>query len=107
MAKIKWTDEAILEFKMYVKNARSEFGVSTSRRWLTERKSIEWRLERYPTSYPPESLLLGRSTIYRQCHLMNRRFKFVYYYDEVEDVVHIVDIWDTLMNPKSLIQRIK
>ncbi len=37
---------------------------------------------------------------------MNRRFKFIYYYDEVEDIVHIIDIWDTRMNPKALIKRI-
>ena len=37
---------------------------------------------------------------------MSRRFKIIYYYDESEDVVHIVDIWDTMMNPKALIKRI-
>ena len=38
---------------------------------------------------------------------MSRRFKIIYYYDEVEDIVYIVDIWDTRMNPKTLIRRIK
>ena len=38
---------------------------------------------------------------------MNRRFKLIYYYDELEDIVHLVDIWDTRMNPKALIKRIK
>ena len=38
---------------------------------------------------------------------MNRRFKIIYYYDESEDTVHLVDIWDTRMNPKALIRRIK
>ena len=39
--------------------------------------------------------------------MMNRRFKIIYYYDEVEDLVHIVDIWDTRMNPQTLAKRIK
>lgn len=38
---------------------------------------------------------------------MNRRFKLIYYYDEAEDVVHVIDIWDTKMNPKALIRRIR
>lgn len=38
---------------------------------------------------------------------MNRRFRIIYIYDETEDVVHIMDIWDTRMNPKALIRRIK
>lgn len=38
---------------------------------------------------------------------MNRRFKIIYFYDEAEDTVHIMDIWDTKMNPKALVRRIK
>jgi len=44
--------------------------------------------------------------LYRYCHIMSRRFKIVYYFDEVENVVHIIDIWDTRMSPKALIRRI-
>ena len=40
-------------------------------------------------------------------HVMQRRFKLIYYYDEVKDVVTIMDIWDTRMNPNALIRRIK
>jgi len=107
MVKVDWSDEAKFEFRTYVKNARLEFGVSTCRRWLKERKDVEWRLKRYPTSYPPEPLLQGRDILYRCGHLMNRRFKIIYYYDEAEDIARIVDIWDTKMNPKALIWRIK
>ena len=38
---------------------------------------------------------------------MKRRFKVIYYYDEKEDVVHLIDIWDTRMSPSALIRRIK
>jgi len=41
------------------------------------------------------------------CHLISRRFKIIYTYDEVSNTVHIMDIWDTRMNPKALIRRIK
>ena len=83
MAKIEWEDEAKLMFRQFVKNARVEFGESTSRRWLKERLDIEWRLERYPVSYPPEELLQKEDALFRRCHLMNHRFKLIYFYDEV------------------------
>ena len=45
--------------------------------------------------------------MFRRCHIMNRLFKIIYYFDEAEDVVHLVDIWDAKMNPKTLTRRIK
>lgn len=107
MAKVEWTDEAKAEFREHIINARSEFGESTAKRWQRERKEIEWRLERCPTSYTPEELLRGMKVLYRRCHIMNRRFKIIYTYDEAEDTVYIMAIWDTRMNPKALIKRIK
>ena len=38
---------------------------------------------------------------------MHNRFKIIYYYDETEDIIHIVDIWDTRMNPQTLVKRIR
>lgn len=107
MAKIKWHYKAKKVFRDYVENANIEFGKSTVRGWLKERLDIEWRLERYPFSYPPEELLQNRDILYRRCHLMNRRFKIIYLYDETEDTVHIMDIWDTKSNPKALVRRIR
>ena len=107
MAAIIWDKKAECLLDEYVENAFLEYGASTAKKWHIERLSIEWRLERHPISYPPEELLTGRKPLYRRCHLMNRRFKIIYTYDEVEDIVHIVDIWDTKRNPKTLIKRIK
>ena len=50
--------------------------------------------------------LQKEDALFRRCHLMNHRFKLIYFYDEVEDTVHIMDIWDTKANPKALIKRI-
>ena len=38
---------------------------------------------------------------------MKRRFKIIYFYNQIEDTVHIMDIWDTKRNPSALIRRIK
>lgn len=107
MVKIVWSDEAKQAFITHLRNAKSEFGESTAKRWLKERKEKEWRIQRFPESYPPEELLSGRTILYRRCHIMNKRFKFVYFYDEAKETVHIVNIWDTRMNPKALIKSIR
>ena len=107
MAKIIWEGNATQEFLAYVDNAGQEFGKSTAQRWQKERKAIEWRLERFPESYPLEELLVGRDIRYRRSHIMNRRFKIIYHYNEAEDTVHVIDIWDTKRNPSALIHRIK
>ncbi len=107
MATIVWHKKAKQEFRNYVENARIEFGMSTARSWQKQRKEIEWRLVRYPSSYTPEPLLGDMDILYRSCQIMHRRFKIIYTYDEISDVVHVMDIWDTRMNPKALIKRIK
>ena len=107
MAKVIWEKDATTLLLEYIENARIEFGNSTVKRWQKERKTIEWRLERYPVSYPIEEILQERNILYRCCHLMNRRFKIIYYYNETEDTVRVIDIWDTRMDPKVLVRRIK
>ena len=106
MAQIVWKEEADALFDKYVMNAFVEFGRKTSLRWLNERIKMTARLENHPTSYPPEELLADRDLCFRSHQVLNR-FKFVHYYDEALDTVFIVDIWDTKMNPKTLIKRIK
>ena len=107
MAKVIWEATATSILLEYIENAQHEFGNSTVKRWQKDRKDIEWRLQHHPVSYPPEEILLNRNITYRHCHVMHRRFKLIYYYDELSDIVHIVDIWDTRMSPTTLTKRIK
>lgn len=107
MAKIEWTVNFMQQLNYYIENASIEYGKSTAMRWADEVAAIEQRLKIYPTSYTPESLLADKNLLYRRCHLMHRRFKLIYYFDDAEDMVHLVDIWDTRMDPKALIRRIK
>ncbi len=74
MAKIIWSKEAMRVYLEHVEYARLEYGNSTAKRWHNERKQIEWRIERYPTSYPQEALLCNLSKTYRSCHIMRRSF---------------------------------
>lgn len=107
MAIIEWKPKTWQLYNDLLENARLEFGEKTARHWEAEIVQFYERLKTFPTSYTPEQLLQGKKHLYRGCHIMSRRFKIIYYYDEAEDIAHIVDIWDTMMNPKALIRRIK
>ncbi len=105
MAQIKWTIKADRLFEKYVFNAFLEYGTKTSKKWMQERIEFANRVAKHPESYTPEPLLSERKHIYRSCHIM-QRFKIVYYYAKSSGIVHVVDIWDTKMNPENLKQRI-
>ena len=107
MATIIWQNTAKQQLIENIRYAFLEFGETTANRWETDVRAVEWRLQRYPVSYPPETLLSSREKTYRFCHVMHRRFKIIYFYDSAKDEVVIMDIWDSRMNPKSLIKRIK
>ncbi len=107
MAIIIWEDTAKQQLAENIAYAMIEFGEKTARRWKTDIRAVEWRLERYPTSYPPEPLLNDRPFQYRHCHVMHRRFKIIYFFNEQKDTVHVMDIWDSRMSPEALIKRIE
>ena len=106
MAVVKWRKQAWALFNNYVEHARLEYGEKTARKWLSEASIIYDRLQKYPLSYTPESLLAEKRHHYRSCHIM-RRFKIVYYYAPSSDTVYIRDVWDTRMNPITLKNRLK
>jgi hypothetical protein len=106
MAVVKWRKQTWLLFNSYVEHARLEYGEKTARKWLTEVAVIYDRLQKYPLSYTPEQLLISKRHQYRSCHIM-RRFKMVYYYTHTSDTVYIRDLWDTRMNPQTLVRRLK
>lgn len=95
MAVVKWKTPAYRLFNEYVESALLEYGKKTAERWLSDAATIYDRLQKFPESYSPEPLLRDR-----------KRFRLVYYYNPHTDIVRIVDIWDTRMNPETLIMRI-
>lgn len=107
MAKIIWKKKAEDLLNSYIDNAIIAYGKTTAFRWAEDVAAFENRIRIFPDSYPPEEYLRGRKILHRRCHIMNRRFKIIYYYDEAEDTVHVIDIWDTKRIPSALIRRIK
>ena len=107
MAVVKWNVFAYRIFNEYVELARLDYGKKTADRWLSDAEEIYSRLQEFPESYSPEPLLRERSRLFRSCRMMGGRFRLVYYYNPLTDIVRIVDIWDTRMNPEALKKRIK
>ena len=107
MAKIIWQKRASRVPDKRMAYASAEFGKSTAKRWIKKIAYAEERIASMPTSYTPEPLLAGKKHIYRYCHLMNRRFKLIYCYYPSSNIARIADIWDTRMNSKVLVHRLK
>lgn len=84
-----------------------ELGKGTAIRRAKEIAAFEKHVKSWPTSYSPESLLRDKIILYRRCHVINRCFRLIYYYGEKDNVVHVVDIWEAKMNPKTLIRKIR
>ena len=105
MVVVKWHEYAWQLFNDHVDFARYEFGRKTSEKWIDEMVSIDKRLRLFPESFSPEPLLCDRKVRYRSCLIM-KRFKIVYFYEQDTDTVYIVDIWDSLQNPKTLTNRL-
>ena len=107
MVVVKWKVSAYRLFNEDLETARIEYGQKTAERWISEAAEIFARLQRFPESYTPEPLLKDKKRKYRSCRMMGGRFRMVYYFNPSTNIARIVDIWDTRMNPETLMKRIK
>ena len=106
MAIVIWTMRAHAEkSKLYVEG-RLNFGLRIALKTAHRIEELQKKLERFPGLGFREPLLEGRANRYRACHI-NKRFKIVYWYDEMKDLVVIEDIWDMHRSPQNLVTRIE
>ena len=107
MATVIWSKKAHLEKDRLYLNGVLSFGTSIANKTAKKIQSIEADLEKYPAMGFIERLLADKTRhLYRAWHI-NNRFKIIYWYDEDNDTVKIVDIWDTRRAPQNLVRRIK
>lgn len=103
MVAIEWSPVADLQLLEILKYAQIMFGRKTTQRWADSIASIGKRLRMAPESYPLEALLLSNPRQYRGASLM-KHFRLIHYYDKSRNVVRIMRIWDSRMNPQRLIE---
>lgn len=107
MAEIVWRKKAIESRVEILRYGKYVFGEKAARKLNDRIEECTARLRRFPASGFIEPLLTGRPILYRSI-LLNRRFKLIYFSVLIKGVeyVEIVDIWDTLLNPKILKEKI-
>lgn len=107
MAAIIWRHNAIESRVEILRYCKDVFGEKATRKLNDRIEKCTARLRKFPTSGFIEPLLTGRPIQYRSI-MLNKRFKLIYYSKFIEGVeyVEIVDIWDTLLNPGMLKEKI-
>lgn len=64
------------------------------------------RICKIPESGTLEPLLKDEKQISRYV-LVQRRIKLIYQYDEEQQTIYIMDVWNTKMDPQHLLERMK
>ena len=103
---VKWFAKAQLHWDEQLMYCAETFGKNTA---LESIQTVEEKIERickYPESGTPEPLLKDEKHLYRFVHIQ-QRIKLIYRYDEHQQVIYIVDVWNTRMAPQHLIERMR
>lgn len=101
MATVIWSLNAHEEKRRLYLVGQLEFGTYIANKTALRIKEIQKLLESFPEMGYREPLLVGQNLIYRAYHI-NKRFKIIYWFDKVKDMVIIEDIWDVHREPQNL-----
>ena len=106
MASIRLTLYFKKELKTVIDYGLIEFGKTTVKRFHKEYKDIKHRLMLHPLSSPREPLLKRFHRPYHSA-IIKENWKIIYRYDEANDLVIFVDLWDMRRSPRYLIRQSK
>ncbi len=95
------------KYQITTENSYEEFGKLCAKRFDDNLRRIADRLSRHPLSSPQEPLLKDVTPYsYRSANIM-KNWKIIYRYDEKNNKVFFVDLWDMRRNPKTLVRIFK
>ena len=103
---VKWFAKAQEHWDEQLEYCAETFGVRTA---LDSVKIAEEKIERickFPESGTLEPLLKNEELTYRYVHIQ-KRIKLNYRFDEQQQAIYIVDVWNTKMHPQNLLDRMK
>ena len=106
MASIKAYKSFKTIFAETLNYSRMEYGETTAKKFYQAYVNIRKRLARFPLSSPREPLLKRYLRPYRSTIIM-KNWKIIYRYDEPNDQVIFIDIWDMRMSDKRLLRQFK
>ena len=106
MAHIKLLDPFKKELRDMVVYTLAEFGATSVKRFNKELDDIKHRLMLHPLSSPRKPLL---KRFHRPYHstIIKENWKIIYRYDEANDLIIFVDLWDMKRSPRYLIRQFK
>ena len=106
MASIRLTLYFKKELKTVIDYGLVEFGKTTVNRFHNEYNDIKHRLMLHPLSSPREPMLKRFHRPYHSA-IIKENWKIIYRYDEANDLVIFVDLWDMRRSPRYLIRQFK
>lgn len=106
MANIKLLDPFKDELRAMLRYSLVEFGATTVMRFNKELDRIQKRLMSHPLSSPKEPFLKSFLRPYRSA-IIRENWKIIYRYDEQNDQVIFIDLWDMRKHPRTLLRQFK
>lgn len=106
MAHIKLLEPFKEELRDMVVYTLAEFGATSVKRFNKELDDIKHRLILHPLFSPREPLLKRFHRPYHSA-IIKENWKIIYRYDEANDLVIFVDLWDMRRSPRYLIRQFK
>ncbi len=106
MAHIKLLDPFKKELRDMVVYTLAEFGATSVKRFNKELDDIKHHLMLHPLSSPREPMLKRFHRPYHSA-IIKENWKIIYRYDEANDLVIFVDLWDMRRSPRYLIRQFK
>ena len=103
---VKWYEKAQQHWDEQLEYCAETFGLQTA---LNSIKTVEEKIEsicKFPDAGTLEPLLREETLSYRYVNIQ-KHIKLIYRYDVQQQIIFIVDVWNTRMSPEHLIDRMK
>ena len=106
MAKVTLRNSFLQIYEEMTDYSYQNFGRLCVQRFDESLQAIINRLSKHPLSSPREPLL---KRVHRPYHsaIIKENWKIIYRYDEANDLVIFVDLWDMRRSPRYLIRQFK
>ena len=102
--KVKWNEPARKALRDTASYIQTQFGRRSNAAFLRKVYQTERLLQKNPNLRPAEPYLADAPVLYRSI-VVNHLNKIVYWIND--DVIEIVDFWDTRREPVSQAQQVK
>jgi plasmid stabilization system protein ParE len=103
---VEWTKTAQLHWIEQADYCAETFGGLFLLEFAKKAEEKIDRICKFPETGTLEPLLKDEKQISRYV-LIQRRIKIIYQYDEEQQTIYIMDVWNTKMDPQHLLERMK